>query len=544
MVDRRLPGLVDLHRRNKGLAHPPENGRVPRDMADQVATSAPAASSSTASTAASTTSSTTAAPASSSPASTSTPAAGAPASTATTTATQDNRSVEQIIADKLAAGPSLTGEPKEEAAVVEQTPATETVTTEGVDITEGEPADEETAGETDDTTTQETTGADEDDIDFGLDDEAIASAPTDPKALQAKLEAAPEVLAALEQHPELKNEIFANARIAAKVDKYEGIFSSPEEAQTAAGMSETLGGIRNLMIDLKPNDMDGTHGVIKGMLEAAALRDENGEVLRDANGNVKTDGTTGRFLANAFEFRLKILEAEAKAAGDEEALASIDTIMGRAKLRATSSPDQDDLSERERTLQQENQRLHTERQQQVQETQKAHDKAVESRTDRMLENSISKFVSRSTGLNDFNRSIVDANIRSGLVKAIQGNQRYQDELNLILRRPVGLAREKAEVALAAKWLQDKLPKIAREELTRAGASITASQKEKAEKHDARVEATKGESRAAIAPTKPNVTLSGAALQQQIVADFKAKNGREPSTQEYLAAKMNRSSAAA
>jgi hypothetical protein len=392
-----------------------------------------------------------------------------------------------------------------------------------------------------------TTVDDEDKIDFGFDDEEKQeTAPVDPKALSAKIEADPALKAAIEANPALKAEIFANSRIAARVDKYESIFANPEEAAVSHQMSETYGGLRNAMIELKGGDTQGTRGVIDAMLQAASLRNEDGSVAKNPDGTYKSDGTVGRFLSNAFDLRLSFLEAEAKAANDEETLAALDTIKARSGKKGPASPgeSEDDLSDREKALVEENRRLQTEREQQANERLAAHDKAVESRCDRMIETNVNQFIERSTGLTDFNKGIVKTNIGADLVKAIQGNTRYQEELNLILRRPIGLAREKEEVALNAKWLAAKLPKIARARLAEAGAQVAASEKGKEAKQAARLEASRGETRAATSQTKPASTLTGQALMDQIYSEFRTKHGREPNTQEYLAEKLNRSSAAA
>lgn len=519
-------------------------------------TTAPAAASSPAS---ASSAPSTSAPASSAPASTSTPAAaGAPASSAAApvaAAAPDTRSTEQILAEALSKGPSLVPEPAKTeeaaAAVTEEKPAAAAAAGESDDPTrtaEEQAAIDAAAAEgKDGTKPAAATADDEDKIDFGFDDdEQQETAPVDPKALSAKIEADPALKAAIEANPELKAEIFANSRIAARVEKYESIFANPEEAAVSHQMSETYGGVRNAMIELKPGDVQSTRGVIDTMLQAASLRNEDGTVAKNPDGTYKSDGTVGRFLSNAFDMRLEMLENEAKAANDEETLAALDTIKARSGKKGPTSPgeSEDDLSEREKALVEQNRQLQTEKEQQASATLAAHNTAVDSRTDRMVETNINQFIDRSTGLTDFNKGIVKTNIGGDLVKAIQSNPRYQEELNLIMRQPIGLPREKAEVALAAKWLAAKLPKIARERLAEAGAQVTASEKGKEAKQAARLEASKGETRTAMSPTKPTSGLTGQALMDQIYSDFKAKNGRDPNTHEYLAEKMNRSSAAA
>lgn len=506
----------------------------------------------------------TSAPASSAPASTSAPAAaGAPASSsaaAAPAATVDNRTTEQILADTLAKGPSLVPDaPKTEeaaaAAATETKPVAEAAAAaagEDDDPTrtpeEQAEIDAAKAAEGKDDIKPAAAADDEDRIDFGFDDEEKQeTAPVDPKALSAKIEADPALKAAMEANPELKAEIYANSRIAARVEKYESIFTNPEEAAVSHQMSETYGGLRNGMIELKPGDIQGTRGVIDAMLQAASLRNDDGSVAKNPDGTYKSDGTIGRFLSNAFDLRLDFIEAEAKAANDEETLAALDTIKARSGKKGPTSPgeSEDDLSDREKALVEQNRQLQTEKEQQAADRLTAHDKAVESRCDRMIETNVNQFIDRSTGLTDFNKGIVKTNIGGDLVKAIQGNPRYQEELNLIMRQPIGLPREKAEVALNAKWLAAKLPKIARARLAEAGAQVAASEKGKEAKQAARIEAAKGETRTAMSPTRPASGLTGQALMDQIYTEFKSKNGgREPSTQEYLAEKMNRSSAAA
>ena len=189
----------------------------------------------------------------------------------------------QTAKDAEAAAKAAEAETKvAEAAPAEKTP--EEIAAEEVAATEAAAA-EETEKE-----------APEDELpnfdDFDLDPVALA-----PKELAGKIETDSALTAALDANPELKNELFANARLAAETAQFKEVFGSPAEAKVAAEGHAKFASISSRMLSIKDNDMATLAPVMTEMLEASALRGPEGQLQYDAKGQLVTDGSVGRFSA-------------------------------------------------------------------------------------------------------------------------------------------------------------------------------------------------------------------------------------------------------
>jgi hypothetical protein len=482
-------------------------------------------------------------PAPSAPAPSSTPAASsAPASTpaVSTPAPQSTpaaapateQSFEQRLAAKIAPGiKQAAGEPASAVETAAAAAATETEETPA-----GEAATLETDPPAEAAQVEEQPGEGEENA-FDFD----AHEPLGPKALSEKIAANPELKAMIDANPEFRDQIYADSRLAAKAKQYGEMFGSPEEAKVVAESHQTFANLRSLMGSVKPGDMQSTQGVINAMLEQGALRDENGEVLRDAKGQMVTDGTVGRFLKNFFEMRLNLFEQQAKQQGDNETLAALDTIMERAGLRTPSSVDEDGMSEElkaERArIASERQELDQRRDQEQKAAQTRHDTAVFSKIDSNLDKSIGTILERATGLTDFTRSTVEGQLRSALQKAVQSNPSYQTELDRIERMPIGPNREQKHVALATRYVQDHLLRVAAPILQKAGVTLQKAAAAKQQTQAARAEAARSEIRGSAAPAHLQKPQDRAAQNAQIKEQLRQKLGREPQLEEVLAAKI-------
>jgi hypothetical protein len=284
----------------------------------------------------------------SAPAPTSSPAPAASTSTPSTPSVQsttpaaqpstpaavptEQKSLEQRIAENIQKGydkpaaTSVEAQANEAAAQVFDTPAGESTETPAEQTAPEQPAAEQTAGEDD-----------------AFEWEAPRTAT--PKELIEKLNAKPELKAALEADPEIRDLIFSNARVAAKNKAYSELFGSVDEARTVSDGHKTFANLRNLMGQVKPGDLSSTQPFINAMLEQGALRDEEGNPLRRQDGSLVTDGSVGRLMNNLAQLRLANSKPKRKRTGDNETLAALDTIMERAGFRAPSSVAEDEMSD-------------------------------------------------------------------------------------------------------------------------------------------------------------------------------------------------------
>jgi hypothetical protein len=378
---------------------------------------------------------------------------------------------------------------------------------------------------------------------FELDPIALA-----PKELASKIETDAALAAALEANPELKNEIFGNARLAAETALFKEIVGTPEEARIAVEGHASFMGISTAMGSVNEKDLGTLKPVMAAMLEASAIRDADGNLQFHPNGALVTNGTVGKFLRSSFEQKLTLLANDFKTANDEEGQAAIDILMERAGLRTPSSPNEEEMSAEMRTqhdaIKAERAELDREKQERATEVATTYNTTVNTWIDNMMDAGISSILSRSTGLNDFSKKTVEANIRADLVKQIKGNHLFQDDIDKLDNLPYGAERQKKHKVLATRYFQAGLNRVVTARLAEAGAALTVKQQAQADKSAAREEAAKSETRGALPVPKTAPTLSAHDQFAKVESDLRTTLGRSPSTQEILAENLRRKATAA
>lgn len=445
------------------------------------------------------------------------PAAGAPEThipVDTAAATADPRSTEQIAKDTLLErmGLNADGSKKEDAGAADAAAAEE-------------PAAEEPAA-----ATQAADAADDQNpfADFTTD----VDSPVGPQALSAKIDANPALKAALEKDPDLKNAVFANARRAERADKYDEIVGSPDEAQVAMSGYNTFNTLSDHMGAIEDGKFETLTPFFNALLEQTALRDENGQAVKNADGSFKTTGAVGRMVKTIFSERLAILEAKARAEGNDELLASLDTVMESAGLRAASSADEDGLSEE---MKQEKASIAAERKALDEQKQagfardlEASDARVDSKTDTVLDSSIKAILDRATGLDSFSRGKVEGDMRKNLFKIIRNSTSYKNQRNTIERMPLGPKREAEVVRLNTRFVNDHLRKVAITTLAEAGISIEGKNAARQERQAARQTAAQSDARTSMPPARTGTApgANGESL-DVIEARMVAANGGRP-----------------
>jgi hypothetical protein len=374
-------------------------------------------------------------------------------------------------------------------------------------------------------------------------DELLGDAQTlAPRDLAAKIEASPELKAALEKSPEIRDLLFSNARNAAKAKPYTDRFGSPEEADAVIAGHQAYSNIAGLLGGVKREDIGSTQAVIDAMRNLTALRDDDGNPLKDEQGNVRTDGTVGRFMRNFVVMTLGNLERQAKQSGDDETLAALDHTMERLGFRAPSSAGQgesEELKAQRTALTEQQRQLDAQRDQGRKEALDQHDQQVFSKIQTGIDDAVKSILDRATGLTPFARESADEKIRAALGKAIMSSPAYQTELDQIVRMPVGAKREAAHVALANRYMQSHLSRVAKPILSAAGITIAKKAAANATATAARTEAARSEVRGSAAPTAASrAPATEAKSHADLKAELTQKFGREPSLDEMLKARIS------
>lgn len=370
-------------------------------------------------------------------------------------------------------------------------------------------------------------------------DDFSPEAALSPKSLAAKIGANVALKAALDASPDLKKELFANSRIAAKAQPLLDMFGSKEEAQIVLEGHTAFSNIRDLLGAVKRDDMASTQAVLNAMLEQDAMRDEEGNPMRDERGRLITGGNTGRFVRNLILRKMLEVEQEANKTGDNDTLAALDHLMERIGLRAPSSAGQEELSEelkaQKAQIEQEQRQLDERKASDRKEAEKAHGERVFGKIEDALKGGIDKILSRATGLTPFTRNSVSRDIRASMAKVMKTNAAFQTELERVERMPIGAKREAAHVALAQRYIDGYLTNMARPILAQAGIALGKKAAQQKDTQAARAEATRSEVKGGTAPTHDTAKLSVAEQRAAIRADLEKKLGRTPTLDEILGA---------
>lgn len=113
--------------------------------------------------------------------------------------------------------------------------------------------------------------------------------------MREAIEADPAIKAALEANPKLRNMVYANARRAETLTKFQEHIKTPELARMAKEAAEDLGTYESEYLGGKPEGFDS---VLDKMYRAQCKRDDQGNFLKDADGNLVSSGKYEAFLQN------------------------------------------------------------------------------------------------------------------------------------------------------------------------------------------------------------------------------------------------------
>lgn len=538
-------------------------------MAETTATpSAPAAAAAAPAAAASP--ATTAAPAS-------TPAAvAAPATTATPANPHEGKTSQEIIEQtfkdrlkfddngKITNVEEATGHKAEEidAANDPNKIADETTPAKKVDEKTADGETKEADGETKTADGETEAGADENPYEAS---EGIAA-----KDLRDKIDASPALKQAFAENPELRNQVFANARMAARVDDYEQIFLSPAEAKVAAEAHGSYAMLGGLLGAVNPAQPESVQAFTRGMIEQTYLRNEDGEVLKNDKGEPRSSGAVGRYLKSMFALRLgnemdglQGQLVEAQRAGDDDRIEEISRDMEHAQwvaarlgLRPTAGADEDSLPEevkRERAAIAEREKALDARETAARQKQESDFyEGVEVGTQKVFDVELERFLKTATGIDDHNRGITIRNIKVALEEAINKNSVYGSRYAEIERAAnVNGFTPKLQqklISLNLETMRSILAKpngVAQKALTAAGASLLGKQSEADEAQAARESASRGDTRTALGTSRPGGAQTTMQIREDIVASYKAAHqGDQPDEAYIIGEQLKRGFAAA
>jgi hypothetical protein len=334
---------------------------------------------------------------------------------------------------------------------------------------------------------------------------------------------------------ETRDAILATARVAERNAAYETLFASPAEAkiisetaQQYATYSEAFGGIQ-------ADPEKGTTEFLNRLIEASALRDDQGNPIKNENGTFKTDGTANKFVETLGKryinrFLVKKIESMPEGEDKENALAALDLVMGSAGLRtptADKTQDQDPaLAARKAELDAQEARINQERATSQTEQKQQYESARDTELVSTYDTEVGKLLDAATGLDKFTRKAVEKDLETAIRGAIKTNVAYKQRKAQIQRMPMSPARRQQEVALAKEFFQDHLVRIAKPILAEAGVTIAGKSAQRTETQAARAASARSEVNGSSG-TRPNPAATTQTPAQQMDAaraEYKQQNG--------------------
>ena len=357
--------------------------------------------------------------------------------------------------------------------------------------------------------------------------------------LAAKLDANPALKAALPA--DVRNEIMANARLAEVGAAYRELFSSPAEAKIIHQTAQEHAAFAEAFSLVGQDTEKGTNAFISKLIEGSALRDADGNVVKNPDGSIRTDGTAKKFLDKVAERGIALLiTKKVEALGDENVSAALDLVMESVGLRpstAAQDADQDPvLTARKAELDAQEARIKAERETSVKEQTRQYNEALNGDLASLYDTEVGKLLGLATALDGFTKTAVEQRLEKEIRAAIKANTAYQMRRDRIRQQPAGPERRQKEVALAKEFFRDNLVRIAKPILHEAGVAVKGKVDARAAAQAARAENARSEvngGQATQPAPRSGMTQNPAQQYQQALEAFKTQNGRAPSDDSEL-----------
>lgn len=350
-----------------------------------------------------------------------------------------------------------------------------------------------------------------------------------PKDLAAKLKENPELAAQLEKLG-LKDQLFAQSRLAVRTAAYEKIFPDVESAEYAAKASGEFSQLADRFTGIK--DEGSVRDFLLALMPFSYQLDEEGQPVKDAAGQPVNDGSVGRFMDNAIGLALEAQFQVAKEAGDEDYMAAIDLLKARTG-RSPASAVEEQLTDSQK---QEAARLKTEREQIDKDKRAINEqkfKEFDLSVTKEIDSTVSKIIDGyldKADLSDYNKKFLKQEIEQAAIGIVKNRQDFWMQLDELMRRPMTEKTRQARVALGLRVMKPILKTLAVEKFNAAGVKLNNQQAARTETIAAREQQNRSEQRGAGRPAAPAQMPTQDEIQKMVMTEFATKNGgREPSS---------------
>ena len=350
------------------------------------------------------------------------------------------------------------------------------------------------------------------------------------RMLNEKINANPELRAALERSPELRNAMFRNARLASETARYKELFPDVESARYAAENAATFRHLDELF--LNATTPEGTGRFLQKWAEMSVLADEQGRPVLE-NGAPKLHPAFTALLDNIRTNELKYLRQRAESQGDQELMAALDIIAERttpasaahdelpAHIRATA----EQIKAREAELNR--RQLEQQHAEQTRFDRSVGDDAT-SQINALIEPALQK-----AALTDFVRQSAREKIDTAIVEGLSRNRFFQARMAELSRYPLTAETRQQRVNLILSHVQAIAGPIVRQVLSQATAPVVAAQAARQNRLTSQIERSRTEPRSTTGNFAMEARRSPEQMFEQIKANYAREHGEEPSAQKLI-----------
>lgn len=367
------------------------------------------------------------------------------------------------------------------------------------------------------------------------------------KALNDRINANAALKQALEADQPLRNAMFRNARLASEAAAYKELFPDLDSARYAADHAATYASLDHAFMNA--GSRQGAEQFLSRWAQMAMLTDENGNVLRDQNGNPRMHGAWSSVNQHIFDSQIDFVRRNAERTGDHELVAALDVIresispsfpapgsptradFARDGVRADELPPHlraaaESINRREQELT---------RQQLMQQEKAARafeDSLGEAASEKI--NALIQPALEKAALSDFVRQTAREKIEDAIAESLDNNRFFQSRMAELSRFPSSEEARQQRLNLIMTHVQAIAGPIVRQVLREASQPIIKAQEDRRAKIESQIARTRSEPKSVGGAALPNGTSQ---TPEQILATAKTQLrdelGDEPSMQQVI-----------
>ncbi|HKE31344.1 MAG TPA: hypothetical protein VKD65_06440, partial [Candidatus Angelobacter sp.] len=352
------------------------------------------------------------------------------------------------------------------------------------------------------------------------------------KALNDKINANATLKQVLEADQPLRNAMFRNARLASEAAGYKEVFPDLDSARYAANQAIAFADLDHAF--MRGDSRQGAEQFFGKWAQMAMLTDENGNVVRDQNGNPRMHGAWNAVNQHIFDSQLDFVRKNAERTGDHELVAALDVLResvspsSRATdglpphLRAAA----DSINRREQEL------LRQQFAQQERDALAFDESVGEEASDKI--NALVQPVLEKAALSDFVRQTAQEKIENAIVESLNNNRFFQSRLAELTRLPANEETRQQRLNLIMTHVQAVAGPIVRQVLREASQPVIRAQEDRRAKIESQIARTRSEPKSVGGAALPG---GGTQTPEQLLAtareQLRGELGDEPSMQQVI-----------